>query len=111
MESRNAKFLENYIISGSDLSKNIVSEKDHPEPSTSSDRLVITHNTPQVQPGVEQLIIEVPQIAENDSGDQIAQELPETVKQPVEQHAPHEDATPTLKISTRTADQQYLVVT
>ena len=60
VESRNAKFLENDIINGSDLSKNTVLEKDLPKPSTLSDRLVIIHNTPQVQPGVEQLIAEVP---------------------------------------------------
>ena len=31
VESRNAKFLENDLISGSDQTKNIVSEKDHSE--------------------------------------------------------------------------------
>ena len=72
MESRNTKFLENDIISGSDPSRIIVPEKDHPEHSTSSDRLVITHNTTQVQPGVEQPIAEVSQIVENNHGDQIA---------------------------------------
>ena len=55
VESRNAKFLENDLISGSDLTRNIVFEKDHSEsqPSNSSDRLVIVHSTPQVQTGVE----------------------------------------------------------
>lgn len=54
VESRNAKFLENDLISGSDQTRNIVSEKDHSEsqPSTSCDRLVIVHSTPQVQIGV-----------------------------------------------------------
>ena len=33
--------------------------------STLSDRLVIIHNTPQVQIGVDQPIIEVPQAADN----------------------------------------------
>ena len=72
MESRNAKFLEIDIISGSDLPRNTVPEKDHLEPSISSDRFVITHNTPQVQPSVEQPIPEVPQIAKNNPGNQIA---------------------------------------
>ena len=40
VESRNAKFLENDLISGSDQFQDIVSEKDHYEgqPSGSSDR-------------------------------------------------------------------------
>ena len=50
VESRNAMFFENDLISGSDQTRNIVSEKDHSDfqPSTSSDRLVIVHSTPQV---------------------------------------------------------------
>jgi hypothetical protein len=63
VESRNAKFLENDLNSGSDQTRNIVSEKDHSksQPSTPSDRLVIVHSTPQLQTGVEQPIVEVPQ--------------------------------------------------
>ena len=60
MESKNAKFLENDLISRSDQSHNLVSMRD--QSSTSSDRLVIIHNTPQVQTGVEQPIIEVPRV-------------------------------------------------
>ena len=62
VESSNAKFLENDLISGSDQTRNIVSEKDHSEsqPYTSSDRLVIVHSTPQVQTSFEQPIVEVP---------------------------------------------------
>ncbi|RVW90132.1 Retrovirus-related Pol polyprotein from transposon TNT 1-94 [Vitis vinifera] len=53
--------------------ENIVSDIDHTEsqPSTSSDRLFIVHNTPQVQTGVErtidevQPVIEVPQVVDN----------------------------------------------
>ena len=101
MESRNAKFLENDIISGSDLPRNTIHKQNHLEPSTSSDRLVIIHNTPQAQPGVEQLITEVPYIAENDPRDQIVQELPETIEQPVEQHTPQEDVALILRRSTR----------
>ena len=73
VESRNAKFLENDLISGSDQTRNIVSEKDHSEsqPSTSSDRLVIIYSTPQVQTGVEQPIIEVPQAVDDIPIDQI----------------------------------------
>ncbi|KAL4340454.1 hypothetical protein GQ457_08G012720 [Hibiscus cannabinus] len=62
VESRNAKFLENDSVSGSDLSRNSIPVD---QPSTSSERLVIIYNTPQAQTGVEQPINEVPQPAEN----------------------------------------------
>jgi hypothetical protein len=82
-ESRNAKFLENDLISGSDQIRNIVSENDHSESqsSTSSDRLVIVYSTPQVQTGVEQPIIEVPQVADDIPVDQVVQEFPRTFEQ------------------------------
>ena len=62
VESRNAKFLENDMISGRDRFKDLIPIHDHIEtqPSTSYDRLVIVHNTPQVPISVEQPIIEVP---------------------------------------------------
>ena len=62
VESRNAKFLENDMISGGDRFRDLTSIHDHIEtqPSTSYDRLVIVHNTPQVPISVEQPIIEVP---------------------------------------------------
>ena len=55
MKSRNAKFLENELISGSDQFQDIVYEKDHYEgqTSSSSDRLIVIH-TPQVQSSVRQ---------------------------------------------------------
>ena len=45
MESRNAKFLENDLINGSDQFKDIVYEKDHykGQSSGSSDRLIVIH--------------------------------------------------------------------
>ncbi|RVW47185.1 Retrovirus-related Pol polyprotein from transposon TNT 1-94 [Vitis vinifera] len=66
VESRNAKFLEYDLVSGSDQFRNIVSDIDHTEsqPSTSSDRLFIVHNTPQVQSGVERTITEVQPVVE-----------------------------------------------
>ena len=75
VESRNTKFLENNLISGSDLFQDIVYEKDHYEgqPFCSSDRLIVIH-TPQVQPSVRQLFSEVPHIADNDHVDQVANE-------------------------------------
>ena len=53
VESRNAKFLENDLICGSDRFQDIVYEKDHidAQPSTSSDKLIVIHNAPQVQIG------------------------------------------------------------
>ena len=46
VKSRNAKFIENDLISESNQSQDLVFVRD--EPSTSSDRLVIIHNAPQV---------------------------------------------------------------
>ena len=61
VESRNAKFLENDLISGSDQFQDIAFEKDHYEaqPSSSSDKLIVIH-TPQVQISVRQPMIENP---------------------------------------------------
>ena len=103
VESRNAKFLENDLISRSDQTRNIVSEKDHSEshPSTSSDRLAIVYSTPQVQTGVEQPIVEVPQAADDIPVDQVVQELPRIVEQRVEPHTSLEDDGITLRRSTR----------
>ena len=63
MESRNAKFLENDFISGSDKFQDIVYEKDHYEgqSSGSSDRLIVIH-TPQAQPSVRQPFPKVPHV-------------------------------------------------
>uniref|UniRef100_A0A2N9ERL4 Retroviral polymerase SH3-like domain-containing protein n=1 Tax=Fagus sylvatica TaxID=28930 RepID=A0A2N9ERL4_FAGSY len=92
VESRNAKFLENDLISGSDQIRTIVFENDHSEfqSSTSSDRLVIVYSTPQVQTGVEQPIIKVPQAADDIPVDQVVQELPRTFEQQVEPHTSQE---------------------
>ena len=51
VESRNAKFLKNDLISGSDRFQDVVCERDHidAQPSTLSDRLIVIHNVPQVQ--------------------------------------------------------------
>ncbi|KAA8532494.1 hypothetical protein F0562_032527 [Nyssa sinensis] len=103
VESRNAKFLENDLISGKDHSRNTFFENDHSDnqPSTSSNRLIVVHNTPSVQIGVEQPIIEVPQAADTIQVGQGVQELP-IPEQPVEPHPPQEDVGATLRRSTRT---------
>ena len=61
VESRNAKFIKYDLVNGSDQFKNIVSNiyNTESQPSTSSDKLFVIHNTPQVQMGVEQTIAEV----------------------------------------------------
>ncbi|KAL6334148.1 hypothetical protein AAG906_004579 [Vitis piasezkii] len=110
VESRNVKFLEYDLVSGGNQFRNIVSDIDHIESqlSTSSDRLFVVHNTPQVQTGVEQTIaevqpvFEVPQAVDNISIDQVDQELPDTSEQQVEPHVFLEDNGATLRRSTRT---------
>ncbi|WKA08924.1 hypothetical protein VitviT2T_026606 [Vitis vinifera] len=103
VESRNAKFLENDLISGSDRFQDIVYEKDHidAQPSTSSDRLIVIQNAPQVQTGDRQPIIEAPQIANDNPIDQVVQDSPEIVEQPVEQRDPQENVDSILRRSTR----------
>ena len=90
VESRNAKFLDNDMINGRDRFRDLIPIHNHIEtqPSTSYDRLVIVHNTPQVPISVEQPIIEVPQVAENLPEDQQVQELPHNLEQTVEPQAP-----------------------
>ena len=67
VESRNAKFLEYDLVSGSDQFRNIVFDFDHTESqlSTSSDKFFVVHNTPEVRTGVEQTIVEVQPITED----------------------------------------------
>jgi hypothetical protein len=67
VESRNAKFLENVLISGRYQFQDISSDKGNidVEPSTSSDQLIVIHSTPQVQTGIRQPINEVPRAADN----------------------------------------------
>ena len=103
VESRNAKFLENALISGSDQSKDLGPEKDPSEPSTSKARLIMV-NTPVVQTNVEQPlpITEDPQVGNDNPVDQNVQELPATVEQPAEPAAaPQEPVGEVLRRSTR----------
>ncbi|KAF7839613.1 Retrovirus-related Pol polyprotein from transposon TNT 1-94 [Senna tora] len=85
------------FASGSDQTWNLDSENDHIETRTptSSDRLVII-NAPQVQTGIEELIIEEPQSIDHDLVDPVVQQPQEPVIQPVE-----DDPDSTLRRSTR----------
>ena len=100
VESRNAKFLENHLTSGSDQIKNSIFVHDHIEyePSTSSNRLVTIYNIPQVQMDVDQPIIETPQ-ATDDPVNQVGHQDDEQL---VEQQDPQENVDQTLRRSTRT---------
>ena len=62
VESRNSKFLENDLISGSDQLKDLGFEIDYIEsqPSTSSERLVVIHSH-QVQRDDEKQMTDIPQ--------------------------------------------------
>ena len=97
MESRNAKFLENNLVSGSDQFHDTLSKRDHnqgqdPGPSH---RLTIIR-THDVETGIRQPTIEVPLTSE--LMDQVVKE-PQNVEQPIEQQVPHEEIT--LRRSTR----------
>ena len=86
-----------------------VSEKNHYEaqPFSSSDRLIVIH-TPQVQTGVSQLVVEIPQATDvdPDPADQVVNEehqdnVEQPIEQPVEQQIPQENDEATLRRSTR----------
>ena len=68
MESRNAKFLENDLISGRDLSQNICLEKDHSDTqlTTSENHVIVIHNVPQDQSNIMTPIVDIQQ-TENDN--------------------------------------------
>jgi len=87
MESRNAKFLENDLISGSNQFQDIGSDKSQidVEPSTSSERLIVIQSTPQDQMSIRQSVIGVPQATDNNLVNKDVQEFPEIVEQMVEQ--------------------------
>ena len=98
MESRNAKILENSLISRSDKFQNTISIRD--QPSTSSQKLIV-RNTHEVQLGVEKPINEIPQAVENMHIDEVVQVIPDIIEQLVEQHNPQENVGAILRISTR----------
>ena len=85
VESRNVKFVENDLISGSDQLRDLCSKIDHVEsqPSTLSERLVVIH-TPQVQRDDEQQMTDIPQPIADNPVDQVDHQIPKNDEQPVE---------------------------
>ena len=89
------------------------------QPSSSSDRLIIIH-TPQVQTGVKQPVVEIPQATnvDPDPVDQVVNEehqdnVEQLIEQPVEQQVLQENDEATLRRSTRvrrsTIPRDYIV--
>jgi len=76
VQSRNAKFLENDLISRSDQLRDLGSEIDHIEsqPSTSSEKLVVIH-TCQVQRDNEQQMTSIPQPVADNLVDQVDHQI------------------------------------
>ena len=95
LESRNAKFLENDLVGGSDL----FCERELP--STSSKRLIVIQNIPRVQMGVTQPINEDPQTTAGNAVDQVVHQVLDMVEQLAKQHDPHGNVELTLRRSTR----------
>ena len=95
MELGNAKFLENDLASGSDLSF------EREQPSAFGERLVIIQNIPHIQMGVVQPVNEDPQTSVGNSIDQVVHKVPDMVEQPARQHDPHGNVELTLRRSIR----------
>ena len=101
VESRNEKFLNNDLVSGSDQFHDNLSKRDHyqgqaPDPSH---RLSAIH-THEVESGIRQPIIQDPYTSEpRDHVIEDQQNVEQSIEQPVEQQVPHEETT--LRRSTR----------
>ena len=101
VESRNAKFLENDLISGRDLSQNICLEKDHSDTqlTTSENQVIVIHNVPQDQSNIMTPVVDIQQ-TENDNMEipQMTDDLvDQVVREDIEQHP----SDTTLRRSTR----------
>ena len=95
VESRNAKFLENDLVGGSDP----FCERELP--SMSSKRLIFIQNIPRVQMGVTQPINEDPQTTVGNAVDQVVHQVLDMVEQLARQHDAHGNVELTLRRSTR----------
>ena len=102
MESRNAKFLENGLISGSRQFHDNLSERDHYQGQALdlSHRLSIIH-TREVESGIRQTIIRDPHTSK--PIDHVIEDQ-QNVEQPVEQKVPYEETTLTRATRVRNSD-------
>ena len=101
MESRNTKFLENDLISGSGQIHHTLFEREHyqGQTSSSSHRLAAIH-THEVETGIRQPIIENPHTFEPvDHVVKEQQNVEQPIEYPIEHQVPHEETT--LRRSTR----------
>ena len=101
VESRNAKFLENDLISGRDLSQNICLEKDHSDNqlTTSENQVIVIHNVPQDQSNIMTPVVDIQQ-TENDNME-ISQMTDDLVDQVVREDIEQHPSDTTLRRSTR----------
>ena len=95
VESKNAKFFENDVISGSDQPLDLGLEQDHEVTSDTSLRLIVSHENHQDLGNIEQIIIEEPLFV--DPVDQVRHHQLEVI----EQQFHHEDNNVPLRRSTR----------
>ncbi|KAL0311672.1 UNVERIFIED_CONTAM: hypothetical protein Scaly_2918900 [Sesamum calycinum] len=116
VESRNAKFIDDDLIGGSEKGLSIRSNVVNSEfqPSTSSNGLiVVVDNTPTVQTRVERPIQIVPQVDDHEPVDPVVPHISENVEQPIDQQAPPENVDATLRRSTKikrsTISSNYMV--
>ena len=113
VESRNAKFLENDLISGRDLSQNICLEKDHSDTqlTTSENQVIVIHNVPQDQSNIMTPIVDIQQ-TENDNIE-IPQMTDDLVDQVIREDIKQNPSETTLRRSTRvkrsTISSDYMV--
>ena len=108
MESRNAKFLENDLVSGSGQFHDNLSERDHYQGQAlgPSQKLFVIH-THEVENGIRQPIIEDPRTSEPiDHVIEDQQNVEQPIEQPVEQKVPHEETM--LRRSTRVRNSAIL---
>ena len=110
MESRNAKFLENDLVSGSGQFHDNLFERDHYQGQDlgPSHRLTIIH-THRVESGIRQPIIQDPRTSRPiDHIIEDQQNVEQQIEQPVEQQVPDEETM--LRRSTRSGIQLFLVI-
>ena len=113
VESRNAKFLENDLISGRDLSQNICLEKDHSDTqlTTSENQVIVIHNVPQDQSNIMTPVVDIQQ-TENDNMEipQMTDDLvDQVVREDIEQHSFDTTLRRSTRVNRSTISSDYMV--